>query len=391
MAPAAAASTSCPPSRSSGGIHARPSARYSASSSGVGTNSLPRQRAAPRSEQPSQAARASSWARCASLPVACTSTAPALSGGVTMTWAVVPPTNRSVTWRSSWPANSCTPGTWPRRAKISAAGASATTTTTSSFTTSHRRRTSPAAVARRTPGTRPSASTSVRASSAAWWASRNALAWRRKAMLFRMLSAVFWPKRGSPASRPSAAAASRSGRESMPSVSWIWRILATPRPEMASISTRPGGTCPRNSSSSAERPVPASSLMTSMLAGPTPFVAASDPSSSASRRVPGRPPTTLATVRKVRTRKTFSPRNSMNAATCSSASATPRLSIRSVMRPPARPPRPPARGPQVPPIHPARGRRGARRPRPRRASARRGATPRGEPSWCRGPRRPRRP
>ena len=59
-------------------------------------------------------------------------------------------------------------------------------------------------------------------------------------MLLRMFSEVFWPNRGSLASRPSVAAASSSGSESMPSTSWICRILATPSPEMASISTRPG-------------------------------------------------------------------------------------------------------------------------------------------------------
>ena len=49
-------------------------------------------------------------------------------------------------------------------------------------------------------------------------------------MPFRMFSEVLGPNLGSRASRPSSAAASSSGSESMPSTSWIWRILATPRP-----------------------------------------------------------------------------------------------------------------------------------------------------------------
>ena len=47
-------------------------------------------------------------------------------------------------------------------------------------------------------------------------------------MALRMFSEVGAPNRGSLASRPSCAAASSSGRESIPSTSWICRILATP-------------------------------------------------------------------------------------------------------------------------------------------------------------------
>ena len=91
-----------------------------------------------------------------------------------------------------------------------------------------------------------------------------------------MFSEVFGPKRGSLASRPSCAAASSSGSESMPRTSWIWRILATPSPEISSISTSPAGSAP--AAPRAGWPVrcrPARSTICSV-AGPTPFVAASD-------------------------------------------------------------------------------------------------------------------
>ena len=105
-------------------------------------------------------------------------------------------------------------------------------------------------------------------------------------MLLRMFSDVFWPNRGSLARRPSSAAASSSGSESMPRTSWIWRILATPSPEIASISTRPGGICSRSSSSMLARPVLTSSVTIWSVAGPTPLAAASEPSSRPWRRSP---------------------------------------------------------------------------------------------------------
>ena len=126
-------------------------------------------------------------------------------------------------------------------------------------------------------------------------------------MPLRMFSEVFWPKRGSLASRPSCAAASSSGRESMPSTSWIWRILATPSPEMASISTRPGGICSRSSSSMLARPVATSSVTIWSVAGPTPLVAASEPSSMRLTQVAGKLATARAAVRKARMRNGFSP------------------------------------------------------------------------------------
>ncbi len=137
-------------------------------------------------------------------------------------------------------------------------------------------------------------------------------------MPFRMFSEVLGPNLGSRASRPSSAAASSSGSESMPSTSWIWRILATPSPETASISTSPGGICSRRSSSRLARPVVTISLTICSVAGPTPFVEARLPSSRASRRSAGKLPTAFAAVRKARIRNGFSPLSSRNAAICSS-------------------------------------------------------------------------
>ena len=139
-------------------------------------------------------------------------------------------------------------------------------------------------------------------------------------MLLRMFSDVFWPNRGSLASRPSVAAASSSGSESMPSTSWICRILATPSPAMASISTRPGGICSRSSSSMPARPVLTSSAAIWSVAGPTPLAAAREPSSSPCRRSPVKPAMARAAVRKARMRNGFSPLSSRKAAICSSTS-----------------------------------------------------------------------
>ena len=110
---------------------------------------------------------ADSSRRWASLPVACTSTAPVFTGVVTTICALAPPANRSVMRRSSCPANSCTPGSWLRRRNSSAGVASATMTSTKSRTTSDRRRTSPATTALSTPGIRSSAARSPSDSSAA--------------------------------------------------------------------------------------------------------------------------------------------------------------------------------------------------------------------------------
>ncbi len=217
--PRAAAATSPCPSRSSGGTGGNPSAPYSRSSSGVGTNSLPRQSAAPASEKPRSDACLASSSRCCSLPVACTSTAPTFTGVVTTICALAPPAKRRVSRRSSCPANSCTPGSWLSRLNNSAGDTSATRTRTRSRTISERRRTSPATMAAMTPGNRASAERRPSASSAAWWESRNAFACRRKAMLLRMFSDVFRPNRGSLARRPSVAAASRSGSDSIPRTS----------------------------------------------------------------------------------------------------------------------------------------------------------------------------
>ncbi len=147
-------------------------------------------------------------------------------------------------------------------------------------------------------------------------------------MPLRMFSEVLGPKRGRRASRPSSAAASSSGSESMSSTSWIWRILATPSPWMASISTSPGGICSRSSSSMLARPVVTISATICSVAGPTPLVAARLPSSIPSRRSAGKPPTARAAVRKARMRNGFSPLSSRNAAICSSTWATAFLSMK---------------------------------------------------------------
>ena len=114
----------------------------------------------------------------------------------------------------------------------------------------------------------------------------------------------------------------------MSSTSWIWRIFATPRPEIASISTRPGGICSRRSSSMLARPVVTISATIWSVAGPTPFVAARLPSSRPSRRSPVKLPTARAAVRKARMRNGFSPLSSRKAAIWSSTCATAFLSMK---------------------------------------------------------------
>ena len=90
-------------------------------------------------------------------------------------------------------------------------------------------------------------------------------------MLARTLAAVRAPKRGSAASEPSRAAVSSSAMVSMCRVSWIWRTLETPRPGSCSISTSPGGTSARSSSSIGLRPDDAELLHHLQRGGPDAF------------------------------------------------------------------------------------------------------------------------
>ena len=60
-------------------------------------------------------------------------------------------------------------------------------------------------------------------------------------MLRRMLSAVFWPSRGSDASRPSAAACSNSGIEVTPNSFHALEMVLGPSPGTLSRSNMPSG------------------------------------------------------------------------------------------------------------------------------------------------------
>ena len=228
----AAASISPSPSRSSGGMQSRPERRVERGLVGRRDEraAAPERRAGEREVARRPRARRARR-RWASLPVACASTAPVFTGVVTTICALAPPAKRSVSRRSSCPANSCTPGQLAQPLEQLAGRARRPRSPAPGPAPPRRggaRR--PRRTAWSTPGSRSSAARSPSASSAAWCSSRKALACRRNAMPLRMFSEVLGPNRGSRASRPSSAAASSSGSESMSSTSWIWRILATPRP-----------------------------------------------------------------------------------------------------------------------------------------------------------------
>jgi len=152
----------------------------------------------------------------------------ALSGGVTMIWAVVPPTNRSVTCRSSCPANSCTPDLPEARENLGG-GHLGHQHDDESFTTRSRRRTSPAAVALRTPGTRPSASPAFAPRRRRGGPGGRRWPGEEGDALADVVGGLLAEPRqsGEPAV---GGGGSSSGRDSMPSVSWIWRILASRGP-----------------------------------------------------------------------------------------------------------------------------------------------------------------
>ena len=105
----------------------------------------------------------------------------------------------------------------------------------------------------------------------------------------RIFASVLAPKPFSPAIFPASAAARRSARLSIFSVSWSVRIFFGPSPGTRRSATRPGGVLRLSSSYEGSWPVVASWTILAYIVSPIPGVSARLPSAIASERSLGSP------------------------------------------------------------------------------------------------------
>ena len=226
--------------------------------------------------------------RVCSLPSLARRAVVELSGATQYRSNRVPSTYRIVTASPPTPIASFTPAPRATSAATSAGARVHAATMSMSRTTGQRRLIDPAISAADTPGTARISARNRSASASACGYSMKSLVSRRYAMPRAIFAAVFAPKRGSAASRPSRAAASRSWSVSNPSLSWMARIFVVPSPGTRSISRSPSGVSSCSCVRSDESPPAASSVITASVAGPTPRVLASAPLAIAAPSSPSR-------------------------------------------------------------------------------------------------------